>query len=119
MKRELDEDGYLAMEAFSDDDLAADEAAAGATIFADPPRLSDGDWLMAVAAAVKAPIESAGVDDEVGDTGTTEDPSSPFPPTDAADLDGAGWSDTGTDDWSDSDSHVEPTLRDDVDSAGT
>ena len=117
MDKELDEDGYLLMEAFPDDDLPAEEAAAIATVFADPPRLSDGDWLMAVASAVSAPVQRAAVDRDDGDAGTTEDPSS-VPDHPAAGLDGGEWPDTETDDWPHSDSHVGPGLMDD-DSAGT
>jgi hypothetical protein len=122
MKKELDEDGYLLMEAFSDDDLPPEEAAAVAEVFADPPPLSDGDWLTAVAAAVSAPVESAIVDDdEVGDADTTDDPSSPFAHPDGGGLDRGEWSETETDESSDFVSHAGPgsTLRDDEDGGWT
>ncbi len=93
MTRARDDEGYLDMSRFSDEEPAG---AARAAMFPAPPPLSDSDWSAAVAQAAAAPIDAvAAADVSPGDADTDVDPSGNTGDTD-------GWSGDGVlpaDEW--------------------
>ena len=83
MRMPMDDDGFVLMATFPDDDLAPGDLAGGEVRYLDPPPLPDSDWLAAVAAAVATPLadptaeEVAGaLDDGSGGQGDASGPGS-------------------------------------------
>jgi hypothetical protein len=99
LEPELDEDGYVVVSRFSDEDLAVTDPACNLAFDAPPP-LPQGDWLAAVATAVAAPLDRP--DDDVpsraaqGEAGPDVEALPPWAEKPAPVEDLEGW-DPGTD----------------------
>jgi hypothetical protein len=62
VKLQWDDDGFLLMDAFADDDVDPAQLTGDAVRLPAPPPLADSDWLAAVAATASTPLD--GVTDQ-------------------------------------------------------